>query len=138
MKLFLGFVCAALLYSTAYAQKDENEVRCLKSTGLQHPIRLQFEFPGPNQLGYVIYEHGHGRVSIRQLDRKEAEKVPDRPSFYTLKFEEVTPDHSGGTYTLVTQGAMVLDAQYKRKDGKVFHFEDDTEAMGDKGCTWMK
>jgi hypothetical protein len=33
---------------------------------------------------------------------------------------------------------MVEDAEYKRKDGKVFHFEDDTEAMGEKGCTWKK
>lgn len=138
MKPLFGFLCATLLCGTAFAQHDPNEIRCLKSVGLKNPIRLQFEFPSPNQLGHVTYEHGNGRISIKQLDIKETQKVPDRPSFFTLKFEEVTPDHSGGIYTLVVQGAMVEDAEYKRKDGKLFHFEDDTEAMGEKDCTWKK
>ena len=137
MKLFFGFVCATLLCGTISAQSDQNEMRCLKSVGLKHPVRLQFEFPGPNQqLGYVTYEHGTGKIAVKQLDLKETEKVRNRPSFFTLKFEEVTPNHSGGTYTLVTQGAMVEDAEYKRQDGKIFHFEDDSTAMGDKACTW--
>ncbi len=127
-----------MLCGTAFAQNDQNEIRCLKSVGLKSLIRLQFEFPGPNQLGYVTYEHGSGRISIKQLDMKETQKVSGRPSFYTLKFGEVIPDHSGGIYTLVVQGAMVEDAEYKRKDGKVFHFEDDTEALGEKGCMWKK
>jgi hypothetical protein len=139
MKLLFGFVCAALLCGVAFAQDDQNEIRCLKSVGLKKPIRLEFEFPGPKQeFGYVTYEHGIGKISIKQLDMKETEKVPGRPSFFTIKFEEVIPDHSGGVYTLATQGAMVLDAEYKRKDGKVFHFEDDTIALGEKGCTWKK
>jgi hypothetical protein len=138
MKLVFGFLCAGLLYSTAFAQDDQNEVRCLKSAGLKTPIRLQFEFPGSNKLGYVTYEHGSGKISVKQLATKETQKVSGRPSFFTLKFEEVTADHFGGIYTLVTQGAMVEDAEYKRKDGKVFHFEDDTPAMGEKGCTWLK
>jgi hypothetical protein len=140
MKPLFGFVCAALLCSVAFAfaQNDQNEIRCLKSVGLKNPIRLQFEFPGPNQLGYVIYEHGSERITVKQLDMKETQKVPDRPSFYTLKFAEVSPNNSGGVYTLVIQGAMVEDAEYKCKDGKVFHFEDDTEAMGERVCMWKK
>jgi hypothetical protein len=134
----VGFLCVALLCGTAFAQDDQNEIRCLKSLGPKNPVRLQVEFPSPNQLGYITYEHGNRRIPVKQLDMKETEKVSGRPSFYTLKFEEVTPDHSGGIYTLVTQGAMVEDAEYKRKDGKLFHFEDDTEALGEKGCTWKK
>jgi hypothetical protein len=139
MKLLFGFVCAALLCNAAFAQDDQNEIRCLKSVGLKKPIRLQFEFPGAKQeLGSVIYEHGSGKISVKQLETKETEKVSGRPSFFTVKFEEVVPDHSGGVYTLVTQGAMVLDAEYKRKDGKIFHFDDDTTALGEKGCMWKK
>lgn len=138
MKLLVGFVCAILLCSTAPAQSDQAEIRCLKSVGLKNPIRLQFEFPDTDQLGYVIYEHGTGKIPIKQLQTKEIQKVEGRPSFYALKFEEVTPDHSGGVYTVVTQGAMIEDAEYRRKDGKVFHFEDDTPALGEKGCMWKK
>jgi hypothetical protein len=138
MKLLFGFLCVGLLCSTAFAQDEQNKVRCLKSVGLKTPLRLQVEFPGSNKLGYVTYEHGSGKISIKQLVARETQKVSGRPSFFTLKFEEVTPDHSGGTYTLVTQGAMVEDAEYRRKDGKVFHFEDDTAALGEKSCTWLK
>ena len=120
MKPLFGFLCVALLCGTAFAQDDQNEIRCLKSLGPKNPVPLQVEFPSPNQLGYVTYEHGNRRIPVKQLDMKETQKVSGRPSFYTLKFEEVTPDHSGGIYTLVTQGAMVEDAEYKRNDGKLF------------------
>ncbi len=138
MKLLFGFLCVVLLCGTAFSQDAQNEIRCLKSVGLKNRIRLQFEFPGSDKLGYVTYEHGRGKIAVKQLVIKETQKVSGRPSFFTLQFEEVTADHSGGVYTLVTQGAMVEDAEYKRKDGKVFHFEDDTAALGEKGCTWLK
>ncbi len=74
MKLMFGFLCVGLLCSTAFAQDDQNEIRCLKSVGLKTSLRLQFEFPGSNKLGYVTYEHGSGKISVKQLITNETKR----------------------------------------------------------------
>jgi hypothetical protein len=138
MKRLPGFVLAALFCGNAVASPDD--FRCFKSIDQKKPIRLQFVFATENpDRGYVIYEHGSGKIPVVDLGAKATATVKDRPSEFSAQWEEVTSDGSGGRYTIVSQGARVSDFRYTRKkDGKVFHFEEDMEASGDDGCTWNK
>lgn len=51
--------------------------------------------------------------------------------------QEATSDGSGGTYVVVTQGAVLAEFRYiRKKDGKTFTFEEDPDASGENGCEW--
>ena len=60
------------------------------------------------------------------------------PSQFEIGWTEITPDGNGGTYVFISQGAIIDNFRYMRKDGKVFRFEEDVDASGDNGCTWAK
>ena len=118
---------------------DENDFRCLKSTGLKNPLRLQFTFPaGTADLGFVNYQSGSGRIPVRRTKEKELRRVPGgRPSVFETRWQEATSDGSGGTYVVVTQGAVLAEFRHiRKKDGKTFTFEEDPDASGENGCEW--
>lgn len=132
--------CIALgLLACNMAAAEEGDFRCLKSAGASDPMRLQFTFPtGSSDTGYVAYQKGSGRIQVKQKEEKEMGKAAGgRPSATQSRWEEVTPDGTGGTYVLTTRGALVEDFRYiRKKDGRTFKFEDDPDAAGDKGCRW--
>jgi len=134
----LLWIMLGLLACSAVAA-DENDFRCLKSVGLKNPLRLQFTFPaGTADSGFVTYQSGSGRIPVRRIEEKELRRVPGgRPSAFQTRWEEVTPDGSGGTYVVVTQGALLEEFRYiRKKDGRIFKFEEDLDASTDKGCEW--
>lgn len=139
MKKLIGLALGAFLCSHALA--DENDFRCLKSIGLKKPIRLQFAFPTDRDArGYVAYQGGTGRIAVKRTQERELREVPGgRPSEFETLWVEMTRDEPGGTYVLVTQGARLTEFRYiRKKDGKVFRFEEDLASSGEEGCEWNR
>lgn len=134
-QLLLGTAVALLLSGAAVAA----DFACFKSAGLKPPLRLQFTFDGePEDLGYVAYQNGSGRIPVKRGSERELRQGPKgRPSETETRWDEVSADGSGGTYVVVSQGARIYDFRYlRKKDGKVFKFEEDLDAAGDNGCNW--
>lgn len=120
---------------------DDNDFRCLKSIGLKNPVRLQFSFRADkDDLGYVTYQRGSGRMQVKKISEKELRRVPGgRPSEFEMTWEEITPDGPGGRYVMVIQGARIYDFSYMgKKSGKAMKFEEDLEAFSEKGCNWIR
>ena len=137
-KLF-GVLIGILVYTSVAA--DVNDFRCLKSIGLKTPLRLQFVFQTDKpDVGYVIYQNGSGPIAVKRLKERELREVPGgRPSVTETQWEEITPDGAGGKYIVVSQGARIYEFRYiRKKDGKVFKFEEDLEASTEEGCEWNK
>jgi len=132
----IGVLAGFLVISSAIA--DQNDFRCLKSIGLKSPLKLQFVIQtDKDDSGYVIYRGGSGPISIKRLEEKELTRAPGgRPSEFETQWGEITSDGTGGTYVFVSQGALIDDFRYVRKDGKTFRFEEDPDASTDKGCEW--
>jgi len=122
---------------------DTNNFRCFKSIGLKKPLRLQFSVqryePGE---GYVTYQNGSGFIHIKKVSEKEVKKIPTGgPSEIEAVWQEDITDGSGGKYIINSQGARVHEFKYvRKKDGKIFKFEEDLEAEVSKTnrCTWNK
>lgn len=125
-----------LLSSAAFAADD---FRCLKSVGQADPIRLQFSWKAnDDQRGYVAYQNGKGRIDVTFLKETELRRNGGRSSEVETQWQEVTADGSGGTYAIVSQGARISQFRYlRKKDGKVFTFEEDLAATGDDRCKWQ-
>jgi hypothetical protein len=139
VKKLIGFVLGVLLCSSALA--EEYDFRCFRSVGLKSPLKLQFDLPTGNQeLGYVTYEKGSGKIPVKFITVEETRPVPGgRPSEFKAEWEEVTPDNSGGKYIVVSQGARVYEFKYiRKKDGRIFNFEEDLESSGERKCEWNK
>jgi hypothetical protein len=137
-KLF-GVLIAILVCTSAAA--DVNDFRCLKSIGVKTPLRLQFVFQTDKpDVGYVIYQNGSGPISVKKRKEREVRGVPGgRPSVTEAQWEEITSDGIGGKYIIVSQGARIYEFRYiRKKDGKLFKFEEDIEASTEEGCEWNK
>ena len=128
-------------FHTDQRQQDVNDFRCLKSIGVKTPIRLQFVFntDKPDR-GYVIYQNGSRPIAVKMLKEREVWRVPGGgPSVVEAQWEEITSDGTGGKYIIVIQGARINEFRYiRKKDGKLFKFEEDVEAWTEKGCEWNK
>jgi hypothetical protein len=122
------------------ATADDTDFRCLKSVGLKKSVRLQFTFRADkDNLGYVNYQHGTGRIQVRKTGEREVQRgLGDRPGEFETTWEEVTIGASSGNYIMVSQGARLYNFRYiRKKDGKQLKFEEDLEAFTDKGCEWI-
>lgn len=131
-------VLVIVFFAASSALADRNDFRCFKSVGLQNTLRIQFVFQSDNDdIGYVIYKGGSARIPVRRIKEKELKKVPGgRPSEFETQWQEMTPDETGGTYVYVSQGALIDNFRYVRKDGKLFKFVEDPDASTDNGCAW--
>lgn len=135
-KLFVVFVFL-LMGSNALAA--ENDFRCLRSVDSKNSIKLQFVFDSEKDgFGSVVYQKGDKPIPVKRMTEKELKRGPSgRPSEVEAQWQETTPDGSGGTYVIVSQGALISKFQYiRKKDGKVFVFEEDMDATGENGCAW--
>ena len=136
--LFVVFATSTLA-PTAHAGPDD--FRCFKSIGVKPPIRLEIVFPDAHDRGgYVLYEHGSAKIPIVNVKTSLAAPMPkDRPGEFLSTFREAAADGPGGEYVMTSQGAVVEDFRYIRKrDGKVFRFQEDTQASGEDACTWTR
>lgn len=137
--LLLVLLATSTLAPAAMAGPDD--FRCFKSVGVTPPIRLEIVFPDANDKGgYVLYEHGSGKIPIVNVATDLAAPMPkDRPGEFVSKFREAAADGPGGEYVMTSQGAIVGDFHYIRKrDGKVFRFQEDAQASGAEACTWTR
>lgn len=136
MHRLIGVLFAFLAASSAMA--DQNEFRCLKSVGLKSTLRIQFVFiSDQDDAGYVIYQNGSAPIPVKKLDEKELKRVPGgRPSEFEIQWRETIADGTGGTYVFTSQGALIENFRYIRKDGKIFRFVEDIDASTDNGCKW--
>jgi hypothetical protein len=133
-------VLIGILISTSVAA-DVNDCRCFKSIGVKVPLRLQFVFQTDKpDIGYVIYQNGSKPIAVKMLKEREMRRVPGGgPSVIEAQWEEITSDGTGGKYIVVSQGARINEFRYiRKKDGKLFKFEEDMEALAEKGCEWNK
>lgn len=133
-------VVTGIFFCTPVAA-DESDFRCFKSIGLKNPVRLQFTFRADkDDLGYVTYQRGSGRMQVKKISEKELRRMPGgRPGEFEMTWEEITPNGPGGRYVMVSQGARIYDFRYIRKnDGKALKFEEDLDAFSEKGCDWIK
>jgi hypothetical protein len=137
-KLF-GVLIAILICTSAAA--DVNDFRCLKSISVKTPLRLQFVFQTDKpDIGYVIYQNGSRPIAVKIIKEREVRGVPGgRPSVTETQWEEITSGGTGGKYIIVSQGAQIYEFRYlRKKDGKMFKFEEDLEVSTEKGCEWNK
>ncbi len=128
-----------LLIATAPpVRADQDNVRCLRSIGLNTPLRLQLGLSSESDAGgYVLYQGGSGRIPLKLLKVTELRRVyGGRPSEFETQWVEMPPSGSGGRYVYVNQGAIIDDFRYIRRDGRVFSFVDDPDAYADDRCTW--
>ena len=139
MKKLFGVLIGILFCASVAA--DVNDFRCLKSIGVKTPLRLQFVFETDKpDMGYVIYQNGSGPIAVKMLKEREVREGPrGRPSVFEAQWEEITSDGTGGKYIVVSQGARIYEFRYiRKKDGKIFKFEEDIEASTEEGCKWNK
>jgi hypothetical protein len=134
-KLFSVLV-GVLIYSSVVA--DENDFRCFKSIDLKSPLRLQFVFQTDKaDFGYVSYQNDSGAIPVKRLKEKELKRAPGGSSEFEFQWQETTADGTGGMYVVVSQGALISKFRYiRKKDGKIFQFEEDIDASTEKGCDW--
>jgi len=137
MYRFIG-VLLIVFFATSSALADQNDFRCFKSVGLKNTLRLQFVFQSDNDdIGYVIYKGGSARIPVKRQKEKELRRLPGgRPSEFETQWREITSDETGGTYVYVSQGAIIDNFRYIRKDGKIFKFTEDLNASAENGCAW--
>ncbi|PKN20341.1 MAG: hypothetical protein CVU71_00665 [Deltaproteobacteria bacterium HGW-Deltaproteobacteria-6] len=137
-KLF-GVLMVILVCTSAAAA--ENDFRCLKSIGVKTPLKLQFVFQTDKpDKGYVLYQNGSGPITVKLIKEREVRRVKGGgPSEFEAQWEEITSEGTGGKYIVVTQGARINEFRYiRKKDGKLFKFEEDTDAWTEKKCEWNK
>ena len=120
MNKLIGVLFVLLAASSAVA--GQNDFRCLKSVGLKNVLRIQFVFQSDkDDAGYVIYQSGSAPIPVRKLEEKELKRVPGgRPSEFEIQWRETISDGTAGTYVFVSQGALIDNFRYIRKDGKIF------------------
>ena len=138
MDKLIGLAFACLLGNLASA--DENDFRCLKSVGLKNPLRLQFT-PASDEgdIGSVVYKNGSAGIPIKRIKETQLRRGPKgRPSEIETRWAEMVPEGAGGTYLVVSQGAVLSAFRYIRQDGKQFIFEEEPEAAAEQGCHWPR
>lgn len=134
----------ALVVGPATAKAAINEdFRCLSSTAGK-PVHLEFRVfadPASNWTGgYVKYQGAKKVVVIAPgktvvTDRPEG----DRPWEFETTWLELTEGRVTGEYVVVSQGANIYGFRYTSKaTGKVFEFEQDIAATGERACEWSR
>ena len=132
--VFLGILACANVMAS------ENDFRCLKSLNANNPIRLRFDFPDQDEkIGYVTYQKGSERIQVKNTNTKETRKASDgRSSEFEAEWVETIANSEGGKYLIRNQAARIYDFKYiRKKDGKVFRFVEDFEALVENGCRWQ-
>jgi hypothetical protein len=112
---------------------------CFVSEGSESVTRLKFVFPdSETELGEVRYEKGHGAIKIKRVKEVELARHGDRSSEVQTNFVELLKQGEGGSYEVVTQGAVVLSLKFvPRTKAKALSFRHETDAEGEDGCGWQ-
>ena len=132
---------AVLLFLVVTAppvRAGQDNVRCLRSIGVQPLQRLQFALrSGSPSSGYVLYQGGRGPTPLRLLKVIELRKAQGgRPSEVETQWLEVTAPESAGRYVYTNEGSSIDDFQSIRRDGSIVRFVDDADVLEAGRCAW--
>jgi hypothetical protein len=134
--------CAAVLlflFTTASpVRADQDNVRCLRSIGVQPLQRLQFALrSNSDSSGYVLHQGSPKPTPLKLLKVTELSKAEGgRPSEFETQWVELTAPESAGRYVYTNIGALIDDFQYIRKDGRIIRFVDDSDVLDVGRCSW--
>lgn len=117
---------------------SENDFRCLRSLGPDSAARLQFSFPNANQdPGFITHANAGRDIPVkRRTEKTVEERHHGRPSVFKTEWEEAGANGPGGTYVIMSQGALIYEFKYLSRDGEIIEFEVDRDAMSEAGCRW--
>lgn len=134
--------CLALLLflftAATPVRADQDNVRCLRSIGVQPLQRLQFALRSDSDSSaYALYQGSGGPIRLKVLKVKELRRVEGgRPSEFETQWMDVTAPDSAGRYVYTNQGALIDDFQYIRRDGTIVRFVDDADVLEGGHCRW--
>jgi hypothetical protein len=116
----------------------QDNVRCLRSIGVNPLLRIQFGLPSnSDSSGYVLYQGSRGPIPLKLLKVTELRRVDGgRPSEFETQWMEATAPRSAGRYVYTNEGAMIDDFHYIRNDGRIVQFVDDSDVLEAGRCSW--
>ncbi|MCP9932835.1 MULTISPECIES: hypothetical protein [Cyanophyceae] len=135
-----GFL-AVLLFLIAAAppvRAGQDNVRCLRSIGVQPLQRLQFGLRSTSDSSaYVLYQGRGAPIPLKLLKVTEIRRVEGgRPSEFETQWIEAIAPESAGRYVYTNIGALIDDFQSIRKDGTIVRFVDDADVLDAGTCLW--
>lgn len=130
----LLFLCTA----ASPVRADQDNVRCLRSIGVQPLQRLQFALrANSDSSAYVLYQGRRAPIPLKLLKVTELRRVEGgRPSEFETQWIEATAPESAGRYVYTNEGSLIDDFQYIRTDGSIVRFVDDSDVLDAGTCLW--
>lgn len=134
-------VAAILLSLIAIAppvRADQDNVRCLRSIGVEPVERLQFGLKSnSDSSAYALYEGSRGPIPLKLLKVTELRRAEGGgPSEFETQWIEATTPASAGRYVYTNEGSSIDDFQSIRRDGRIVRFVDDADVLDVGRCTW--
>ncbi|WP_237386346.1 hypothetical protein [Xenorhabdus sp. Sc-CR9] len=129
-----------LLSFKALAFEESTEVMCFTSYS-DKPINIKYVTlylkKDKVNLGYVKYEKSDTATPINFVKDDEM-PIEERPSIYTIVWDEIIKGEINGTYTVISQGARFSGFTYKNKEGKEVEFDENWHAYDEEigDCIW--
>jgi hypothetical protein len=127
-----------LFIAASPVRADQDNVRCLRSIGVQPLQRLQFALrSNSDSSAYVLYQGRPAPIPLKLLKVTELRRVEGgRPSEFETQWIEATAPESAGRYVYTNEGSLIDDFQYIRADGRVVRFVDDADVLDAGTCLW--
>lgn len=131
-------VLLLLIVAAPAVWADQDNVRCLRSIGVQPLLRIQFGLDSTNDSsGHVLYQGRQGAIPLKLLKVTELRRgAGGRPSEFETQWMEATAPRLSGRYVYTHEGAMIDDFHYIRNDGRIVQFVDDSDALEAGRCSW--
>ncbi len=132
---------AVLLFLIATAlpvRADQDNVRCLRSIGVEPLLRIQFGLKSDSDSSaYVLYQGSRGPIPLKLLKVTELRRAEGgRPSEFETQWIEATATEAAGRYLYTNEGTLLDDFQYIRRDGRIVRFVDDADVLEVGRCSW--
>ncbi len=134
-----GMAVLLVLFTAASpVRAGQDNVRCLRSIGVEPLQRLQFGLrASSDSSAYALYQGSPGPIPLKLLQVKELRRVEGgRPSEFETQWIEATAPESAGRYVYTNEGSSIDDFQYIRRDGSIVRFVDDADVLEVGRCSW--
>jgi hypothetical protein len=119
---------------------DPDNVRCLRSIGVEPLQRLQFGLrSSSDSSAYVLYQGRGAPIPLKLLKVTEIRRVEGGgPSEFETQWIEAIAPESAGRYVYTNVGELIDDFQSIRRDGTIVRFVDDADVLdaGAGTCLW--
>ncbi len=127
-----------LIATSLPVRAGQDNVRCLRSIGVEPLQRLQFGLrSNSDSSAYALYQGSRGPIPLKLLKVTELRRVEGgRPSEFETQWIEATAPESAGRYVYTNEGSLIDDFQYIRADGSIVRFVDDSDVLDAGTCLW--